>query len=100
MLIQLSDKHRIVSNPCGGYDMQVADFDKKTGEQRMRNGKPVWKFLWYMPTLAKMLREYIEELTPVAGTVEGIQAIINTIECEYEKLKLTLRETWDSREDE
>ena len=96
MLIQLSDKHRIISNPCGGYDMQVAVFDKQTGLQRMRNGKPVWKFLWYMPTLAKMLREYVEELTSVAGTVEGIQAIIDMIEREYTKLEQTLRETWDN----
>lgn len=98
MVIQITEKHRIVSNPCGGYDMQVADIDKKTGEQRLRNGKPVWKFLWYLPTLEKMLREHVEELTPVAGTVEGIQEIIDTIEREYAKLRQTLQETWDSKE--
>jgi hypothetical protein len=81
MLIQINDKQRIVSNPCGGFDLQELDVVKETKEPRLtKDGKQRWKFRAYMPTLDKLMMVVIMESEAVTDKTMGdITQILDAI---------------------
>jgi hypothetical protein len=81
MLIQINDKQRIVSNPCGGFDLQELDVIKETKEPRLtKDGKQRWKFRAYMPTLDKIMLVIILECDTVLDqTMSDVKEIISAI---------------------
>jgi hypothetical protein len=90
MIIQLSQLYRINSNPCGGFDLEVADLDKETKDIKTRKetGKAIWKFKYHHPTIDRLLESYVMECTPVVDeTLTGAMQIMATIRAEYAEVK-------------
>ena len=81
MLIQINNKTRIVSNTCGGFDLEKLYVDKKTGEPKLnKDKKEIWRFTAFMPKLESLLMVAIEEGEMVSDRMlEDCERIVEAI---------------------